>query len=68
MRKVLSVLLILLVATSAMFAAGNTETTSSVAKIGVSMPTQSLQRWNQDGANMKTQLEKAGYQVDLQYA
>ncbi len=36
--------------------------------IGVSMPTQSLQRWNQDGANMKKQLEQAGYVVDLQYA
>ena len=38
------------------------------AKIGVSMPTQSLQRWNQDGANMKAQLEKAGYEVELLYA
>ncbi|MDR1536594.1 MAG: sugar-binding protein [Clostridiales bacterium] len=37
-------------------------------KIGVSMPTQSLQRWNQDGSNMKAQLEAAGYTVDLQYA
>ena len=36
--------------------------------VGVSMPTQSLQRWNQDGANVKAQLEAAGYQVDLQYA
>jgi putative multiple sugar transport system substrate-binding protein len=36
--------------------------------IGVAMPTQSLQRWNQDGANMKTQLEAKGYKVDLQYA
>lgn len=42
--------------------------TSDAGKIGVSMPTQSLQRWNQDGANMKAQLEKAGYEVDLQYA
>lgn len=32
------------------------------------MPTQALQRWNQDGANMKKQLEAAGYTVDLQYA
>lgn len=32
------------------------------------MPTQSLQRWNQDGSNMKSQLETAGYTVDLQYA
>ncbi len=37
-------------------------------KIGVAMPTQSLQRWNQDGANMKAQLEAAGFEVDLQYA
>lgn len=36
--------------------------------VGVSMPTKSLQRWNQDGDNMKAQLEKAGYQVDLEYA
>ena len=32
------------------------------------MPTKDLQRWNQDGANMKEQLEAAGYDVDLQYA
>lgn len=37
-------------------------------RIGVAMPTQSLQRWNQDGANMKMMLEAAGYVVDLQYA
>ncbi|MDD6616379.1 MAG: sugar ABC transporter substrate-binding protein [Lachnospiraceae bacterium] len=36
--------------------------------IGVAMPTQDLQRWNQDGSNMKAQLEEKGYTVDLQYA
>jgi len=36
--------------------------------IGVTMPTKSLQRWNQDGDNMKKQLEAKGYTVDLQYA
>lgn len=36
--------------------------------VGVLMPTKSLQRWNQDGDNMKTQLEAKGYEVDLQYA
>ena len=35
--------------------------------VGVAMPTKDLQRWNQDGENMKAMLEKAGYQVDLQY-
>ena len=37
-------------------------------KVGVSMPTKDLQRWNQDGDNMKAQLEAEGYEVDLQYA
>jgi len=36
--------------------------------IGVAMPTQSLQRWNQDGQNMKKELEAKGYTVDLQYS
>ena len=35
--------------------------------VGVAMPTKDLQRWNQDGENMKSMLEAAGYQVDLQY-
>ncbi len=37
-------------------------------KVGVSMPTKDLQRWNQDGENMQKQLEAAGYTVDLQFA
>ena len=37
-------------------------------KVGVSMPTKDLQRWNQDGANMESQLKDAGYEVDLQFA
>ncbi|HIU76901.1 MAG TPA: sugar-binding protein [Candidatus Pelethocola excrementipullorum] len=37
-------------------------------RVGVAMPTKDLQRWNQDGENMKSELEKAGYTVDLQYA
>lgn len=42
--------------------------TTNQKLIGVAMPTQSLQRWNQDGANMKSQLEAKGYKVELQYA
>ena len=38
------------------------------SKVGVSMPTKDLQRWNQDGANMEAELKAAGYEVDLQYA
>lgn len=44
------------------------ETTGAGGLIGVTMPTKSLQRWNQDGDNMKKQLEAKGYTVDLQYA
>lgn len=44
------------------------KTETKGGKIGVAMPTKDLQRWNQDGANMKSQLEAAGYTVDLQYA
>ena len=41
---------------------------SGKKKVGISMPTQDLQRWNQDGAYMKEKFEAAGYEVDLQYA
>ena len=41
---------------------------STGKKVGVSMPTKDLQRWNQDGDNMKSELESAGFEVDLQYA
>lgn len=44
------------------------EAPAAGGKIGVAMPTKDLQRWNQDGSNMKAQLEAAGYTVDLQYA
>src|SRR3954468_2167921 len=36
--------------------------------IGVSMPTQTSERWIADGKNVKSQLEGKGYKVDLQYA
>ncbi len=41
---------------------------SNGKKVGVSMPTKDLQRWNQDGDNMQKELAAAGYEVDLQYA
>jgi putative multiple sugar transport system substrate-binding protein len=60
MKKFLIVVLAMLVAFSAAYGEG--------MLIGVAMPTQSLQRWNQDGANMKALLEAKGYRVDLQFA
>jgi putative multiple sugar transport system substrate-binding protein len=38
------------------------------ALIGVAMPTQTSERWIDDGDNVKAKLEKLGYKVDLQYA
>lgn len=49
-------------------AEGETTAEATGMKVGVSMPTKDLQRWNQDGANMQKELEAAGYEVDLQYA
>ncbi len=65
MKKIIAVLLAGLMLAPSVFAA---KKISKKTPIGVSMPTKDLQRWNQDGANMKAQLEKAGYKVDLQYA
>ena len=61
MKKLVAILLSLVLVMSM-------TTALAAGKVGVAMPTQSLQRWNQDGANMKAQLEAAGYEVDLQYA
>ncbi|WP_435748828.1 multiple monosaccharide ABC transporter substrate-binding protein [Microbacterium sp. PMB16] len=36
--------------------------------IGVSMPTQTSERWIADGSAVKDGLEESGYQVELQYA
>lgn len=62
MKKAIAVLLALVLTLSLAGAA------LAEGKVGVAMPTQSLQRWNQDGENMKKELEAAGFEVDLQYA
>ncbi|WP_442852115.1 multiple monosaccharide ABC transporter substrate-binding protein [Carnobacterium sp. AT7] len=49
-------------------ACGGTEEKESKAYIGISMPTQSAERWIDDGNNMVTELEDLGYKTDLQYA
>ncbi|GIG30310.1 multiple monosaccharide ABC transporter substrate-binding protein [Cellulomonas marina] len=36
--------------------------------VGVAMPTETSERWINDGDAVKSQLEEAGYEVDLQYA
>ncbi|MCL2333092.1 MAG: sugar-binding protein [Actinomycetia bacterium] len=79
MKKLLSLALaaVLLATAFAMAGCGSSNNTASgnngtdaaaKPKIGISMPTKSLQRWNQDGSNMEAAFKQAGYTVDLQYA
>jgi len=70
-KKLLSIVLCIAVLSSLFVGCGTkAEQTSKEGgkKIGVAMPTKDLQRWNQDGDNMKKLLEEAGYSVDLQFA
>ncbi|SEV92503.1 multiple monosaccharide ABC transporter substrate-binding protein [[Clostridium] fimetarium] len=69
-RKLISTLLCIAMVVTMVVGCGKTEASTGATKglIGVAMPTKDLQRWNQDGSNMKTQLEEAGFKVDLQYA
>ena len=62
MKKILAILLCVLMV------CGCASVMAEGQKVGISMPTKDLQRWNQDGANMQKMFEEAGFVVDLQYA
>ncbi|MCC8164530.1 MAG: sugar-binding protein [Lachnospiraceae bacterium] len=47
---------------------GETSTEAIGQKIGISMPTQSLERWNRDGAYLDEQFQNAGYETILTYS
>ncbi len=47
---------------------GSATAESTGKRVAVAMPTQSSERWINDGNNMKEKLEALGYEVDLQYA
>ncbi len=69
MKRIVTILtaaLVLLTAVMPVFAGGEQESKQQI--VGVAMPTQSSQRWIQDGGYMKEILEERGYKVDLQYA
>jgi putative multiple sugar transport system substrate-binding protein len=66
MKKLVTVLLVVALLFSMAACAG--VGAKNDKSVGISMPTQDLQRWNQDGANMKEKFEAAGFKVDLQYA
>ncbi len=60
MKKILALVLALALVLSC--------ASAMAAKVGVSMPTKDLQRWNQDGENMEKLLKDAGFEVSLQFA
>ena len=67
MKKILSLVIALaMVVACCALVSGSAKAEGKL--VGVSMPTQDLQRWNQDGANMEAQLKEAGYEVELLYA
>ena len=81
MKKVIVLLLALAMALSLIACGGTkTATTSAAAsaspaasvaaggKIGIAMPTKSLERWNRDGSFLQKQFEAKGYTVDLVYS
>lgn len=70
-KKLIGIMLCIMMISSLLAACNKGKETGGSGKgktVGVCMPTKDLQRWNQDGANMKKELEAAGYKVDLQYA
>ena len=72
-KRILSLALVAVMALSVVFTGCGSSSSESGAEsngkiVGVAMPTQSSERWINDGANMKEKLEALGYEVDLQYA
>jgi len=46
---------------------GESSSEGSKGTVGIAMPTQSEQRWNDDGANLVAELEELGYETILQF-
>lgn len=73
-KRLLNIILAAVMVMSVLVGCGQNSESSDPAgmspggKVGVSMPAQELQRWNQDGSNIQEGLEAAGYEVDLQFA
>ncbi|WFR57860.1 sugar ABC transporter substrate-binding protein [Anaerocolumna sp. AGMB13025] len=43
-------------------------TTDKTFKVGISMPTKSLERWNRDGSYLQQQFQSLGYEAELTYS
>lgn len=67
-KKLIALLIVLLLVVTGCGSSGNGGGEDSAGFVGISMPTQSAERWILDGSNMVKVLEDLGYQTDLQYA
>ena len=73
MKKFLSLALALFLAIALVGCAsggnnGNNSDAGKKAKIGIAMPTKSLERWNRDGSFLEKQFKSKGYDVSLVYS
>ena len=66
MKKVSAIVSLFLCISLLACAIGNDSKANNL--VGISMPTERLERWYLNGHDMKAQLEKAGYRVDLEFA
>lgn len=64
MKKFLSLILAIAMLLSVVAVASADE----AKKVGISMPTQSLERWNRDGSYLDEQFKAAGYETILTYS
>ncbi|MGI5255501.1 multiple monosaccharide ABC transporter substrate-binding protein [Actinacidiphila glaucinigra] len=61
-------LTLLLIAASTTACGELTDTSSSVAKVGIALPNQEQTRWENDGHNMVERFKAMGYEADLRFA
>jgi putative multiple sugar transport system substrate-binding protein len=67
MKKMILALMVLVLLSPAVFAAGAKEA-SGQTLIGVAMPETHVERWVKDGNQLKAEAEKRGYKAELQFA
>lgn len=68
MKKIILMFTLITLATAAA-ACGTVEgPDGNQVKIGISMPSKSLERWEKDGKNMVAEFKEMGYDTDIQYA
>ena len=68
MKRKVAMAMVAAMAVSAFTVPVFAEDAEAGGKIGISMPTQSLERWNRDGSYLQKQFEDAGYEVELTYS